>query len=278
MEKNVKIREIQQIISKRRDEDLQWLYREAAAEGIPAAQIMRIWYGRSKLRKQTDRIINFLATALNIDEDYTAREEIQEREEDVTYCVRDAEELKNILGDKVFEDGMAFAPILAVLAWMGFNQREALNIRDGEVEQYGEVIRGRRVPEEFRSILHTYCFRRRFVPGPYNTRSVEHLRGIIDQPFLQVCAGEGSRVHRVSDAMLVRALQQYGLTYKEIWVSGRCCELKQIEDQRPLCEKDVCMVFGLEGKPTEIQVAARIWLNEYQGFVDLFYDSCGRPK
>ena len=271
MKKDVQIQKIKQVIGRQRDVDLQWLYRGALEEGISPQLIMRLWYGRAAVEKQEKKTIEVLARALGIDEDCMEHPGGDEERGRVLVC--DEEMLVEVLENCTGENEMKIGAALAVLAWMGFDQREALDIRDGDVDAARNAIRGRRIPARLWDVLRSYLFYRRFIPGPYTVNSIDQLRAILGNPFIQQCSKTERRARRVSEGLFARVMAQYDMTYQDFRLSGQCCRLRELEEQRDLTDGDICHVFEIDTSrhSRAVQESIDDCLELYRSYLELFY-------
>ena len=272
MTKNEKIQKIKQVIGRQRDADLQWLYREAIEEGISPQLIMRLWYGRAALEKQEKKTIEALARALGIDGDCTEQEYPDDDSERESVLAWDDKMLAELLENCTGENEMTIGIALAVLAWVGFDRQEALDIRDGDVDAARNTIRGRRIPVRLWDVLRSYLFYRCFIPGPYTVNSIDQLRAILGKPFIQQWSKK-KRAHRVSDGIFAQVMAQYDMTYQDFRLSGQCCRLREIEEQRNLTDGDICRVFEIDtSRPSRaVQESIDDCLELYRSYLELFY-------
>ena len=271
MKKDVQIQKIKQVIEQQRDADLQWLYREAIEEGISPQLIMRLWYGRAALEKQGKKTIEALAGALGIDEN--CMEHTDGGEEGGRVLVCDEEMLVEVLENCTGENEMTIGIALAVLAWVGFDRQEALDIRDGDVDAARNTIRGRRIPARLWDVLRSYLFYRRFIPGPYTVNSIDQLSAILEKPFIQQWSEKKKRTCRVSDGMFAQVMAQYDMTYQDFRLSGQCCRLRELEEQRDLTNGDICHVFEIDTSrhSRAVQESIDDCLELYRSYLELFY-------
>lgn len=270
MKKDVQIQKIKQVIEQQRDADLQWLYREAIEEGISQQLIMRLWYGRAALEKQEKKTVEAFYRALGLDEDCMEHPGGDEERRRVLVC--DEEMLVEVLENCTGENKMTIGAALAVLAWVGFDRQEALDIRDGDVDAARNTIRGRRIPARLWDVLRSYLFYRRFIPGPYTVNSIDQLRAMLGNPFIQQWSKK-KRAHRVSDGIFAQVMAQYDMTYQDFRLSGQCCRLREIEEQRDLTDGDICRVFEIDtGRPSRaVQESIDDCLELYRSYLELFY-------
>lgn len=270
MKKNVQIQKIKQVIEQQRDADLQWLYREAIEEGISQQLIMRLWYGRAALEKQEKKTVEAFYRALGLDEDCMEHPGGDEERGRVLVC--DEEMLVEVLENCTGENEMTIGAALAVLAWVGFDRQEALDIRDGDVDAARNTIRGRRIPARLWDVLRSYLFYRRFIPGPYTVNSIDQLRAMLGNPFIQQWSKK-KRAHRVSDGIFAQVMAQYDMTYQDFRLSGQCCRLREIEEQRDLTDGDICRVFEIDtSRPSRaVQESIDDCLELYRSYLELFY-------
>lgn len=270
MKKDVQIQKIKQVIEQQRDADLQWLYREAIEEGISQQLIMRLWYGRAALEKQEKKTVEAFYRALGLDEDCMEHPGGDEERGRVLVC--DEEMLVEVLENCTGENEMTIGAALAVLAWVGFDRQETLDIRDGDVDVARNTIRGRRIPARLWDVLRSYLFYRRFIPGPYTVNSIDQLRAMLGNPFIQQWSKK-KRAHRVSDGIFAQVMAQYDMTYQDFRLSGQCCRLREIEEQRDLTDGDICHVFEIDtSRPSRaVQESIDDCLELYRSYLELFY-------
>jgi len=211
MTKNEKIQKIKQVIEQRRDEDLQALYRRAARSSVSPITIMRLWYGLASLSKQPKEMIDFLVRALD-ENDGCPKHESQDGIDETGVTVVDLNDpwtLRELLEMNAEEDELQIAPVLAVLAWIGFDEREALGIRCEEVDLLRRTICGRKIPDAlYRVIVEHYEVEE------YDVESHDS-RGL-SQRFVRA----RGRAGRGSGAMLKSVMEQYGISYQDIRMSG----------------------------------------------------------
>lgn len=270
MKKDVQIQKIKQVIEQQRDADLQWLYREAIEEGISQQLIMRLWYGRAALEKQEKKTVEAFYRALGLDEDCMEHPGGDEERGRVLVC--DEEMLVEVLENCTGENEMTIGAALAVLAWVGFDRQEALDIRDGDVDAARNTIRGRRIPARLWDVMRSYLFYRHFIPGPYTVNSIDQLRAMLGNPFIQQWSKK-KRAHRVSDGIFAQVMAQYDMTYQDFRLSGQCCRLREIEEQRDLTDGDICRVFEIDtSRPSRaVQESIDDCLELYRSYLELFY-------
>lgn len=270
MKKDVQIQKIKQVIGRQRDADLQWLYREAIEEGISPQLIMRLWYGRAALEKQEKKTVEAFYRALGLDEDCMEHPGGDEERGRVLVC--DEEMLMEVLVNCTGENEMTIGAALAVLAWVGFDRQEALDIRDGDVDAARNTIRGRWIPVRLWDVMRSYLFYRHFIPGPYTVNSIDQLRAILGKPFIQQWSKK-KRAYRVSDGIFAQVMAQYDMTYQDFRLSGQCCRLREIEEQRDLTDGDICHVFEIDTSRSSRAVQESIddCLELYRSYLELFY-------
>lgn len=234
MTKNEKIQKMKQVMKQRRDEDLQALYRRAARSSVSPITIMRLWYGQVSLSEQPKELLDFLVRALDEEDGCPEPEHWSEANEaGATVAeLNDPWALRELIEKNVGVDEEEIASVLAVLAWMGFEQEEALDIRLEDVDILRRTICTRKIPYELYPVVTKYFFDWACMFETSIGRRSGDLRTGGGHYLIKT-----EHKGRASETVLAATIEQYGLSYEEIRAAGEYGRLKRTEAER--CSADI---------------------------------------
>ncbi|MGN1158343.1 MAG: hypothetical protein ACI4TK_19395 [Agathobacter sp.] len=126
----------------------------------------------------------------------------------------------------VFDEGNPAFPLLA-LAWMGFDRRKVLEIKNEDVDLIQHLVCDQKIPEAFLEIFQKYDGGSKFLPCG---RTMIELRqedlGFFIKRLVKVASGI-----RFDDTAIINTLYDTKFSYDNIWLSGMMYRLYEYERQ-----------------------------------------------
>lgn len=188
-------------------------------------------------------------------------------------CFASPESLYYHIVDQIDLDSMFAAPPLAVLAWMGFSVKEAIDIKNDEIDLARHEIRGRKIPNLLINIINRYYqVGDSIIEVPIH-RGTRRMRVNDIGYFIKTkTALSAKQIPRFSVSSATTALSQCRISYKDIDMSARYYRLHEIERTRRITKADICEVFEIEiDDPWREQQLVNDRLIEYYAYVQAFH-------
>lgn len=188
-------------------------------------------------------------------------------------CVRSPRMLREVIEEKCPLDEMYAVPPLAVLAWMGFSQDEAIQIRNTDVSLVRRTICGKAIPVELYNIIRDYYSDQDCTVESVNGFGVRTLYVRNYGLFLKNRAHVSSARSTFTKSTITTLMNIEGLSYKDIQMSAKYYSIRQLEEIRRPTQEDICKIFGIEITNNAWRMKAMVIdrLIEYQAFLKAFY-------